>query len=286
MSNPITTRNPYFSSTQQRPNQFGAQRTEYGYGDQYAPDNYGYQTESEQIWDDNDGAFVTERMTYNDALNKVAILLGIALVTGTATATLLPPATWVSAATVSVIGAFIVGMILAFQRMVKPGMAIAYAVLEGVALGALTAAFELIVPGIALQTILATAIIVGVTLALHYTGTVRTTPKGRKVIIVAAFGYLIFSLVNAVLMWTGVLDRAWGIRGYEVAGIPLGVLLGGLMILVAAYMLIGDFEDINTAIVNGAPREFSWTVGIAIVMTILWIYIEVLRVIAILASDR
>lgn len=284
MSNPITTRNPYFSTQQVRPNQFD----QTAYGDQYAyrtPNAqqaaYG-QAQGEVA---GNGAFATERMTYNDALNKVAVLLGIAVISGVATAVLLPPAMWMSVAVVSVIGAFVVGLILAFQKMVKPGLAIAYAVLEGVALGALTAAFEIFVPGIAIQTILATAIIVGVTLALHYSGAVRTTPKGRKIVITVALGYLIFSLVNLVLMWTGVLDQAWGVRGYEVAGIPLGVILGAGMILVAAYMLIGDFEDINTAIVNGAPREFSWTVGIAIVMTILWIYIEVLRLIAIL-SDR
>ncbi|MCI7306369.1 MULTISPECIES: Bax inhibitor-1/YccA family protein [Trueperella] len=286
MSNPITTRNPYFSTQQARPNQFDQTQfgDQYGYGQTEYGDQYAaYAQPGADVA--GPGAFATERMTYKDALNKVGLLLGIALVSGVATAILLPPDAWMPAAMVSVLGAFVVGMVLAFQRMVKPGLAIAYAVLEGVALGAMTAALDLFIPGIAIQTILATAIIVGVTLALHYSGTVRTTPKGRKIVITVALGYLIFSLVNLVLMWTGVLDQAWGARGYEVAGIPLGVLLGAGMILIASYMLIGDFEDINTAIVNGAPREFSWTVGIAIVMTILWIYVEVLRIIAIL-SDR
>lgn len=286
MGNPITTRNPYFSANAQRPNQFpGAQRTEYGYGDQYAPSNYGQSFDGQYV---EGGAFVQDsgRMTYTDALNKVGILLGIALISGVATALLLPPALWMPVSIIAVIGALVSGFLIAFQKVVKPGAAIAYSALEGVALGAFTAALEIMIPGVAIQAVLATSVIVGVTLALHYSGTVRTTPKGRKIILVVMLGYLAFSLLNFVLSVTGLISQPWGMRGFEVAGIPLGVIMGVAMILIAAYMLIGDFEDINAAIVNGAPREFSWTVGIAIVMTILWIYVEVLRLIAILSDNR
>lgn len=303
LSNPIISNNPYFKTGQQRPNQapqayqqgYGQQQPNqqgYGYPDQqYQGQQYGgYPEQSRQ------GAFQPSaqgspfgaddgRMTYQDALNKVGILLGLAIISGVATAILVPPALWMPVAIGTVIAAFVVGMILAFQRMVKPGLAIAYSVLEGIALGAITAAFEQIIPGIAVQTVMATAIIVGVTYALHYSGAVRTSSKGRKIVLTVMLGYLVFSLANLVLMLFGVFDnQAWGMRGYEIAGIPLGVVLGAVMILVAAYMLIADFEDINIAIENGAPKEFSWTTGIAIVMTILWIYIEVLRIIAILNS--
>ncbi|MDP9806115.1 putative YccA/Bax inhibitor family protein [Trueperella bonasi] len=301
MSNPIISNNPYFKAGQRRPNQApqGFQQgyeqsgqAGYGYPDQQ---NYAqqYETYSGQYQANQyqQGAFQSYgspyaddgRMTYQDALNKVGILLGLAIISGVATAVLLPPALWMPVAIATVVAAFVVGLVMPFQRMVKPGLAIAYSVLEGVALGAITAAFEQVIPGIAFQTILATAIIVGVTYALHYSGAVRTSSKGRKIVLVIMLGYLVFSLVNIVLMLFGVFDnQAWGMRGYEIAGIPLGVILGAVMILVAAYMLVADFEDINIAIENGAPKEFAWTTGIAIVMTILWIYIEVLRIIAIL----
>ncbi|VEI13000.1 Bax inhibitor-1/YccA family protein [Trueperella bialowiezensis] len=317
MSNPIISNNPYFKTGQQRPNQAPQQYTGQPYGEQpyggqpyggqqyggqpyggqpYGGDPYagqqhgGQQFGGQQFGGQPYGAQAfsapVERMTYQDALNKIAILLGLTVISGVATAVLLPPTLWTPVAVGATVVAFVVGLILAFQRMVKPGLAIAYAVMEGVALGGITAAFELIFPGIAFQTILATAIIVGVTVALHYSGAVRTSSKGRKIVLAVMLGYLVFSLVNILLMVLGVFDnQAWGARGYEIAGIPLGVVLGAVMILVAAYVLIADFEDINTAIVNGAPKEFAWTTGIAIVMTILWIYVEVLRILAIFASN-
>lgn len=294
MSNPVMTRNPYFNQTQSRPNQYdqrgnyrnGSPQQAYNeyeqnYAEQYSPENYAQQRPSAF-----DAPRDSGRMTYTDAMNKTALLLGTAVVSGVLTAFLLPQEMWMPAAWIGLISAFVVGMIIAFKRMVSPGLAMAYAILEGIALGAITAAFELIIPGIAIQTIIATAVIVGVTLGLHYSGAVRTTTRGRKFVLVVALGYIVFSLVNLVLMLTGVMDNAWGIRGVEIAGIPLGIILGAVMILVAAYMLIADFENVNDAIANGAPKEFAWTCGIAIVMTILWIYIEVLRIIAILQSNR
>ncbi len=286
MSNPIISNNPYFKTGVQRPNQApqSYQQPHQGYP--------AYQGQPFAEHPERRGAFETSptpfevdsgRMTYQDALNKIGILLGLAVISGVAAAILLPPAMWFPAAIGTTIAAFVVGLILAFQRMVKPGLAVAYSVLEGIALGAITAAFEQMIPGIAFQTIMATAIIVGVTYMLHYSGKVRTSSKGRKVVLVVMLGYLVFSLVNFVLILFNVLP-GWGVRGYEIAGIPLGVVLGGVMILVAAYMLVADFEDINIAIANGAPKEFAWTTGIAIVMTILWIYIEVLRIIAIFNS--
>ncbi len=297
MSNPIISNNPYFKTGQQRPNQApqGFQQgydyqqpnqAGYGYPDQQGYGNYPEQSHQGAFYPSGTAMGADDgRMTYQDALNKIGILLGLAVLSGVATAVLLPPAMWYPAAIGTTIAAFIVGIILAFQRMVKPGLAIAYSVLEGVALGAITAAFEQFVPGIAVQTIMATAIIVGVAYMLHYSGAVRTSSKGRKIVLTVMLGYIVFSLANLVLMLLGVFEnQAWGMRGFAIAGIPLGVILGAVMIIVAAYMLIADFEDINIAIENGAPKEFSWTTGIAIVMTILWIYIEVLRIIAILDS--
>ncbi|MFP7695773.1 Bax inhibitor-1/YccA family protein [Trueperella sp. LYQ143] len=285
MSNPITTRNPYFATPQQRPNNYGEQqRVQYetGYAEQYAPSTY---FEQQAPRTDMFAQADPSRMTYTDAMNKVAILLGTALLCGVATVILLPAQLWYPAASVTVIAAVVVGLILAFQRMVSPVLAMMYAVLEGVALGAITGALNQIIPGIALQAILATAIIVGVTLALHYSGTIRTTTKGRKMVLVIGMGYFFFCIANMLLSAFGVFkNQAWGVRSYEIMGMPLGVVIGAAMILVAAYMLIADFEDVNIAIANGAPKKFSWTCGIAIVMTIIWIYVEVLRIIAILNS--
>ncbi|USR79198.1 Bax inhibitor-1/YccA family protein [Arcanobacterium pinnipediorum] len=269
MSNPVISRNPYFTGETQRPNQFGQQQTNVQ-PDMPAQPNYSA----------FDPQPVEGRMTYTDAMNKVALLLGVTVVTGIVAAFVVPTPSMPAVAMISSFAALGLGFFAAFKPMVSPGLAIAYAAIEGVALGTITSAFNMYYPGIAFQAILATMVIVGVTLGLHYSGAVRTTKRGRKIVYVVALGYLVFSLINVVLTWTGILG------GFGLRNGPFGLLIGAAMILVAAYMLIADFEQINEAIAHQAPTQFAWTAALAIVMTILWIYIEVLRLLAILANNR
>ena len=306
MSNPVMSKNPYFQNTGVRPNQFpqGQQGagagTQYGtdYTSQYSPTNYQQYTQwqaqqqaynqqaQQQAFDragyGSAGAFngaTTDKMTYRDAMNKTAILLAAAVLSGVLTTMFVPLNLLMPAAIVATIGAFVVGMIIAFKRMVSPALALGYSVLEGVALGALTMAFNLIYPGVAMQAILATTIIVAVTLALHYSGKVRTSAKGMKYAMIVALGGILFGVVNIFISaFTG--------NSLYFSMPTIGIGVGVIMILVAAYMLINDFEQVQYAEANGAPKEFAWTCGIGIVMTILWIYVEVLRIAAIIAENR
>ncbi|MFC5281419.1 Bax inhibitor-1/YccA family protein [Arcanobacterium canis] len=301
MSNPIMQRNPYFQGATQNASQAGAAHHGYdpraGYAGQYGAPQQGaeqmagqaaFQSQFQPQMNGNafDQAPASHRMTYQDAMNKTATMLGATVAAGVVTALIVPLQFQIPLAFVSMIAAFVVGMVIAFKRMVGPGLALGYSVLEGIALGAITFALDRVLPGVAFQAILGTLAVVGVTLGLHYSGAVRTTPKGRKIVLAVALAGLVFAVVNMLLMAFGVTSGQWGLRSVTIMGLPLGVILGIVMIVVASYMLIGDFEDINTAVANGAPKEFAWTVGIAIVMTILWIYVEVLRLVAMLASDR
>lgn len=276
MSNPIMERNPYFKTGTTRPNQFGQTQYQTDYSTQYAPSDY-QQMQS---------AFVVEpeinRMTYRDALNKTAILLGATFATGIATIVLTPMAMWVPLAMGASLIAFVVGMVIAFKAEVSQGIAIAYAALEGVALGAITGFADLYIPGIAFQAILATAVIVAVCVGLHYSGAVRTTSKGMRYALIVALGGIVFSFVNMFVM----MFSKQNLRMTSVAGIPLGVILGILMLFVAAYFLINDFEKVQYAVENQAPKSFAWTCAIGIVMTILWIYVEVLRILMIFYSEE
>lgn len=235
----------------------------------------------------------TGTMTYQDAMTKTGILLLAAILSGAAAWAFLIPSNATSSdiglAMMVAIGASIValvlGFVIAFKRVISPGLAIGYAVIEGICLGALTGVLEVMYPGIAIQALLATVSVVAVCWFLHSTGLVRTTPKGMKIVLTIALAGLIFSLANLVLSLTGVIDRPWGMRSAEIFGIPLGVILGVVMIIVASYMLINDFETVHIAVANGAPKNFAWTAGIGIVMTILWIYLEILRLIAILRDN-
>ena len=319
MSNPIMSRNPMFkegTQTQQTPAGYPAmpgyqpgQGTQgqpgHGYQDQ---GQYGYQGQGQpqgqygyQDGYDPRGAFGGPQlaangepaMTYQDAMNKTGILLAISVLAGALAWLLLVPGnindSQLALAYTVVIGgsitAFVLGLIIAFKRSVGAGIAIAYSAIEGAVLGILTGVMEILYPGIAVQTILATVSVVAVCWFLHTTGMVRTTAKGMKYAMVAAFAGLIFAFGNFLLMVTGVINTPWGARSAEIAGVQLGLVIGVIMILVASYFLINDFETAKIAVANRAPASFAWTVGVGIVMTILWIYIEILRIIAILRSE-
>jgi uncharacterized YccA/Bax inhibitor family protein len=131
------------------------------------------------------------------------------------------------------------------------------------------------------QATLATVAVVGVTLALFASGKIRASAKMTKVFMIAMVGYLVFSLLNLVLMWTGINDNAFGLRSVEIMGIPLGVIIGVLVVFMAAYSLVLDFDQIQQGVRNGAPRVYGWVGGFGIMVTVVWLYVEILRIIAI-----
>ena len=287
-NNPVLNRNPYFNAQAATPNtvlagqQFATQEQAYA---QYQAQAQYQQQNFPQGQPYAQGAFVQPQaavntMTYDDAMVKTFVLLVVAILTGIATAAFVPVESVMGVAAVASLAAFGFGLWASFQRMVKPVLAFLYAGLQGVALGGLTGALNSFYPGIALQAVLGTICVVAVAVGLHMSGAVRTTPKGRRVMLTIMISAIIFSLINMILMWTGFLDHSmWGLRNGN-----FGIILGFVMIAVAGYMLISDLEMVKVAVAKGAPKEFAWTCAFGIVMTVLWIYIEVLRIAAIIAD--
>ena len=192
-----------------------------------------------------------------------------------------------------VIGAGIVGLVLglviAFKRTTSPAMVVAYAAIEGYFLGGITAYIEtsFAVPGAGLQALLATGSTFAVVLWLYKSGRVRYTSKMRKFLIIGGLSYLAFSLVNVGVMIFGNSDDAWGMRtGVEVMGIPLGVLVGAFAIILGCISLIADFDFIENGVKNGLPSNFEWRAAFGLVVTLVWLYIEFLRIIAIVMGRR
>src|SRR5690606_20180165 len=101
-------------------------------------------------------------------------------------------------------------------------------------------------------------------------------------------GYLVFSLLNLVLMWVGVFpaDMAWGVRSATIFGIPLGLIIGVLVVIMAAYSLVLDFDSIQQGVRNRAPRQVAWLGAFGIMVTVVWLYIEILRIIAIVRGSN
>jgi uncharacterized YccA/Bax inhibitor family protein len=221
------------------------------------------------------GPSETERMSYDDVIVK-ALVMFVFLLVGGAVGAVMPEL---------MLPALFVGLGLAlvniFKKKPSPVLILAYAVVEGVFLGAISFTLESQFPGIVLQAVLGTLVVFGVTLALFASGRVRASKRATKVFMIAGFSYLAFSLINLALQLTGVNQDPWGLASAPVFGIPLGLIIGPLAILLAAYSLVLDFTSVKNGVDQGAPRILGWKAAFGLVLTIVWLYVEFLRLISI-----
>jgi uncharacterized YccA/Bax inhibitor family protein len=220
----------------------------------------------------------TDRMSYEDTMVKIVSSFVLLLV-GAAVGWFVP----VLALPAAIVG-FVLALVNIFKKKPSPALVLSYAVVEGVFVGAITMFFESLFPGIAVQAVMGTLVVVGVTLALFASGKIRASARATKVFMIAMVGYLVFSLINLVLMATGLNTGAFGLRSADIPGtsIPFGVILGILVILMASYSLVLDFDSIQTGVKRGAPRIYGWTAAFGIMVTVVWLYLEILRLLAIL----
>ncbi len=222
-----------------------------------------------------------DRMTIDDSIMKSAISFVFLLagaVVGWATAEKMPYI-WIGAAFVG----FILALVNIFKREPSPPLILAYAVVQGVFLGGVSYYYEAQYPGIIIQAVVATLVVVAVTLALFASGKIRASKRATKVFLVAMVGYLVFSLVNlGIMIFGGAGGNPWGLRGsFEIFGLPLGLVLGVLVVIMAAYSLVLDFDFIQRGVNNGAPRKYGWSGAFGIMVTVIWLYLEILRIFAI-----
>ena len=188
------------------------------------------------------------------------------------------------------IGAGIVGFILAmvniFRKQPSAPLVLAYSAVQGVFVGGISAFYEREFPGIVVQAVLATLVVVGVTLALFASGRIRASKRATKIFLIAMVGYLVFSLINVgIMIFGGAGGNAWGLSGsVEIFGIKLGLILGVLVVILAAYSLVLDFDMIQRGVANKAPRNYGWRGAFGIMVTVIWLYLELLRMLGIARS--
>ncbi|WP_314192693.1 Bax inhibitor-1/YccA family protein [uncultured Arthrobacter sp.] len=231
------------------------------------------------------GPSETGRMTFDDVIVKTAICLA-AVVAGAAVTLVvaLPLASLLMI--VGALGGFVLALVNTFKKQPSPALILAYAALEGLFLGGLTRILDGMYPGVGLQAVIGTLSVFAVTLVLFKSGKVRATPKAMRFFMIATIGYAVFALINMVMMWTGAVDSPFGLRtSMEIAGIPLGVFIGLLAIGLAAFSLIMDFTSIEAGVRSGAPERFSWTAAFGLTVTLVWLYVEIIRLLAILRGD-
>jgi uncharacterized YccA/Bax inhibitor family protein len=220
-------------------------------------------------------------MTLNGTVNKTGILLVCALATAGWTwfqflqsRDLSSVAPWMM---VGVIGGLIFAMITIFKKEWAPVTAPAYALLEGLALGGISAMFELRYPGIAIQAVGLTFGTLFVLLFAYRSGIIRVTDKFRLGVVAATGGIAIFYLLEFVLGFFGInFNGAHGVNGSGIIGIGFSLIVVGI----AALNLVLDFDFIEKGVQYGAPKYMEWYGAFGIMVTLIWLYLEMLRLLS------
>lgn len=225
-------------------------------------------------------------MTVEDTVMKSFITFGVillgAVIGWIALAT--NPAIGGTGVLISSIAALVFAMIALFRKTPSPVMVLLYAVCQGFALGAISLVYESLYNGIILQAVIGTFAVVGVTLALFASGKIRASAKATKIFMIVFIGYFVYSIVNLFLMMFGAIPASqspWGLDGVEIFGIPLGIILAPVILLLGAYSLVLDFDMIQRGVANKAPAAFAWTGALSVSITVVWLYMQILRILAI-----
>ncbi len=217
-------------------------------------------------------------MSIQGTVNKTAILLALALLTAgwtwnlfTATGNPAAVAPWLMG---GAIGGLVVALVTTFKQTWAPFTAPVYALLEGLVLGGLSAIFEASYPGIAFQAVGLTAGTLAALLLAYKSGLIRATPTFKKGIIAATGGIFLLYLASMVLGFFGV-----RIPGIFDAGL-VGILFSAVVVTIAALNLVLDFDLIERGAEQGAPKYMEWYGAFALLVTLIWLYMEILRLLS------
>jgi uncharacterized YccA/Bax inhibitor family protein len=215
----------------------------------------------------------TGRMTIDDVVTRTAILFAVLVTVGAAAWTLNLGG---GALLLGFIGGLVLAMVNIFSKTVKPALVIAYAAFQGLALGTLSNMYNTVYDGIVSQAILVTISAFAAMLFAYKSGRIRVTPKFTKVLMTALLGYFVLAMVSLV-------GSFFGASLYSIGGFGLILAAGGMVL--AAFFLILDFDQIQNSINAGVPQSESWRAAFGLMVTIVWLYMEVLRLLSILRGN-
>lgn len=201
-------------------------------------------------------------MTIDDVVVRSFMTLGTLVVAGAA-------AWYFNVGLGIAIGAALIGLVLgliaSFKQSTNPALILGYALFYGVFVGALSHYYESAYNGIVVQAVLGTALAFAGMLTVYSLRIIRVTPKFVKFVVAAGIGLVVLALINMFFD-----------MGLRDAG-PLGYIFSVAMILIGCFFLLLDFSAVEEGIKAGAPEKFAWQCAFGLTLTLVWIYLEVLR---------
>jgi uncharacterized YccA/Bax inhibitor family protein len=257
----------------------GTQANPYAQGNPYAQNPYAQQ--DLQHGAPPQAPVSTGRMTMDDVVMRSAMTLGTVTVGAILAWALLPvSSTSYGLAIGAALVAFVLAMVQSFKRTASPALILGYAAFEGVFLGVISEMYNSRWSGAPFQAVLGTMAVSGATLLVYKAGWVRVTARYARIGMTIAIAFVVVTAVNLLLVVFGVANDG-GLRSMG----PLGAIVGILAILIGAFFLTLDFKQIEDGIAYGAPKEEAWLAAFGLTMTLVWIYIEMLRLVAIFSGD-
>ena len=231
----------------------------------------------------------TDRMTIDSVVQKTAISLGVVIVTALATWILTPEVTEFSqpsdlgalfaAVTVGSLGAFALSMVLSFKKVISPALVLVFAALEGVALGGISKLFNLMYGGGVVQgAVIGTFAAFAGTLAVYKFFNIKVGAKFQRMVMAGVFGMIGLSVMELVLGAFGAEIGLFGVSGLGMVTAFAGLALG-------VFMLIMDFDFVEQGVANGLPERESWRAAFAMTVSLVWIYTNLLRILAYFSQD-
>lgn len=216
-------------------------------------------------------------MTLDDVIVRTAATLGVVVVFAAIAWAMIPDNVVGPAFLAGALLAFVLGMVLSFQRRVSPALVMVYAAAEGVFLGIGSEFMSRYVgdSSVVVQAVLATMITAGLTLASYKYFNIKVTPRFTRMVIIATMGFAGVILVNFIFSLFG--------AGAGVAGMGgLGLLFAAIGAGLAVFNLILDFDLVERGVAAGAPQSEAWRAAFALTVTLVWLYWNLLRILAIL----
>lgn len=222
------------------------------------------------------GPVQTGRVTVDDVMMKTGMLFGLVIALGVVG--------WMVASTSpgggsllmlgGIAGTLVLGLMIAFKKTISVPLIVGYAALEGLMVGSISQFYNAAWSGIVVQAVLATAATFAGMLLAYRTGLIKVTDKFRRIVTMAIFGYVIFAVIN--LIYALISGNGWGFGGSGALGIGISLFAVGL----AAVSLALDFDSIDRAVAAGVPERYSWLLAHGLIVTIVWLYLEMLRLLA------
>ena len=222
-------------------------------------------------WDDD-----SHLMSMEGTAEKTASLLIITATAGIATAMMMPTASLLGI--IGFLGGFITAMIVIFSGSTNPALICTYAAFEGLALGGMTWFFEQAFPGIGLQAMLLTFLILGSMLLIYRAGLIAWNQN----LAIAVSSSLLAIVLIYIVSFLG------PFFGFEVPYIhgsgTIGIAFSLFVIGIGALCLVADFDFIEKGVERGAPKQLEWRAAFGLMVTLVWLYLEILKLLAKLRS--